>query len=366
MNENCLTRDEKAIFALRTLYRKHGYQPYEMSKFEEYDLYLKNKDFLMSDRIITFTDTDGKLMALKPDVTLSIVKNRKSSPEKVRKVYYDEKVYRVSGGSFKEITQAGLECIGDVDDYTVYEVLSLAADSLGAISEDYVLEVSHLGVLSRIIERMGIPDDVQRKVVKCIGEKNVHGIKELAAEAGFDPSALCAAVSAYGSLADVLPTLDKLGCDDETGSIRKIFTALEKNGYCGKVRFDFSVVSDMNYYNGFIFKGFINGIPDGVLSGGQYDGLITKLDGKERAIGFAVYLDMLERLPDENEKYDVDVVLLYDSGADIEKVNDTIKLFSSGGSSVVAQTVRPEKLRYRQLVRLTERGVEILENKDNA
>ena len=46
-----------------------------MSRFEEYDFYARNKDFLVSDRIITFTDSRGRLLALKPDVTLSIIKS---------------------------------------------------------------------------------------------------------------------------------------------------------------------------------------------------------------------------------------------------------------------------------------------------
>ena len=71
--------DEAASLRLRKLYRRHGYLPYRMSKFEPYELYLRNKRFLLSEDILTFTDTDGRLMALKPDVTLSIVKNTRET-----------------------------------------------------------------------------------------------------------------------------------------------------------------------------------------------------------------------------------------------------------------------------------------------
>ena len=100
---------ERVIYSLRTLYNASGYAQYKMSKFEEYDLYARNKDFLISDGIITFMDTNGKLMALKPDVTLSIIKNSKDDPESVSKVYYNENVYRISKGtrSFKELMQVG-------------------------------------------------------------------------------------------------------------------------------------------------------------------------------------------------------------------------------------------------------------------
>jgi ATP phosphoribosyltransferase regulatory subunit len=102
-----LKNEEKAIFALRALYKGYGYLPYKMSKFEEYDLYVRNKDFLVSDSVITFNDTNGKLLALKPDVTLSIIKNTTDEAGCKEKVYYNENVYRVNKGAhgFKEIMQ---------------------------------------------------------------------------------------------------------------------------------------------------------------------------------------------------------------------------------------------------------------------
>ena len=70
---------EGAVSRLRALYGRYGYSQYRMRKFEEYDLYVRNKSFLISDHIITFNQPGGKLMALKPDVTLSIVKNSKET-----------------------------------------------------------------------------------------------------------------------------------------------------------------------------------------------------------------------------------------------------------------------------------------------
>ena len=121
INDSVLKSGERAAFGLRDLYSAHGYTQYKMSKFEEYDLYAGNKDFLVSDNVITFTDTNGKLMALKPDVTLSIVKHTKDNAD-LHKVYYDENVYRVSGSSraYREIMQVGLECIGNVDDWLAF------------------------------------------------------------------------------------------------------------------------------------------------------------------------------------------------------------------------------------------------------
>ena len=138
---------ERVVRQLRELYRRYGYTQYRMSKFEPYDLYVRNKSFLVSEDILTFTDADGRLMALKPDVTLSIVKDAKKGGG-LQKVCYSENVYRTSpmSRSFREIMQTGLECVGEIDLVAMGEVLLLAAKSLETVSGDYLLDVSHLGL----------------------------------------------------------------------------------------------------------------------------------------------------------------------------------------------------------------------------
>ena len=128
-DQSILRNDEKAVFALRSLYLQRGYRQFKMRKFEEYDLYSRNKEFLVSEGVISFTDTDGKLLALKPDVTLSIINNAKSQPGQVEKLFYNENVYRISGDShsYKEIMQTGVECVGAVTGAERLEVTLLAA-----------------------------------------------------------------------------------------------------------------------------------------------------------------------------------------------------------------------------------------------
>jgi ATP phosphoribosyltransferase regulatory subunit len=188
LDETILKREEKAVFALRSLYRQYGYAPYKMSKFEDYEYYIRNKDFLVSDRIITFNDTNGRLLALKPDVTLSIIKNGEDTPGCKQKVCYNENVYRVSEstGQYKEILQAGLECIGDIDTYDIFETVSLAAQSLALIAPDFVLQVSHLGILSQALDRTCKDAAFQSQAVEYISQKNTHDLSRLCKEYGAD------------------------------------------------------------------------------------------------------------------------------------------------------------------------------------
>ena len=66
--------------------------------------------------------------------------------------------------------------------------------------------------------------------------------------------------------------------------------------FADKIRLDFSVTANAGYYNGVVFKGFVDGVPESVLSGGQYDRLMRKMGRKSNAVGFAVYVDELSRL----------------------------------------------------------------------
>lgn len=296
---------EKILFALRALYREAGYAQYRMSKFEEYDLYSKNKDFLISDGVITFTDTDGKLMALKPDVTLSIIKNNKDLPDSVQKLCYDERVYRISKstGRFREITQAGLECHGKIDAACVGEVLLLAAKSMELLGRNYVLQISHLGILSALVDSISDDVAVRDAILKCVGEKNLHEIDEICKAAGIPPEAsasLKRLSAVYGSVSDTLPEIGRLakeaGVPEAADELAEAVRVFAGGAFADKIRLDFSVTANAGYYNGVVFKGFVDGVPESVLSGGQYDRLMRKMGRKSNAVGFAVYVDELSRL----------------------------------------------------------------------
>ena len=363
---------EQAVFLLRSLYSKYGYKQYKMRKFEEYDLYVQNKDFLISDNVITFTDTNGKLMALKPDVTISIVKNTKDIDGAVQKVYYDENVYRVSKGtrSYKEIKQAGLECIGDIDSYCVSEVLSLAVRSLLAISEQCVVDVADLAILFAFYDYAGLSYEARRKLTALISEKNTHEMKCFCAEIGMtaEDTALLEELISYNGMPDkVLPKLrimaDKIGAETEFAEFESIISSLEPE-LQSKLRIDFSVAGDINYYNGIIFKGFIDKIPESVLSGGRYDSLMQSMERKSKAIGFAVYIDMLEALNRKENKFDYDAVLLYSDKDSITVVKDAVQKLTKEFGSVFTAKKLPEKASFEKLFRIEEGEVIVIE--DNA
>ena len=362
LNEKILKGDERAAYALRSIYSRFGYSRYKMSKFEEYDLYVRNKDFLISEGIITFTDTNGKLLALKPDVTLSIIKNSKDEQGLVQKLYYDENVYRITKGShsFKEITQTGLECIGDIDCYDICEVLTLAVRSLETIDKNYILDLCDAALTSAILDSITDNALTRKKALELLKSKNTDEIR-LMAQNGL--------ISEKGAgllkcLAQTYKNADSLHDEIEgltdcceiicaLNEFVSLCKTLEKIGVTDNINIDFSIADDLKYYSGIVFKGYIKGVPSTVLSGGQYDNLMKKMGKKSKAIGFAVYLDVLQRFGKKENEYDYDFVLLKDKNTDPAEIIRNVEAISENGSNVIVLSSVPDTIKYKGLINLT-------------
>lgn len=369
---NSMRKEDEVSLVLGNLFESYGYKKYLMSRFEEYSLYMENKDFLISDKIITFTDAGGKLMALKPDVTLSIVKNAKAE-KGVRKLYYIENVYRPARNlpEFRESEQIGLEAIGDIDGYTVYEVTRLALNALAAVDKDFILDISHVGFVSALIEGLGLDYEANEEIYGYVTGKNLHGLKAASARLGISEeafSALETLTSVSGTLSDGIEKARKAVMNegmrialDELVTLDK---ALRSTEYYDNVRLDFSFVNDIGYYNGIIFTGFTPAVPRPVLSGGRYDKLMKKFAKDAGAIGFAVYVDEIVSYYSRKAEFDQDVFVEYAAGADIAAVAAVADKLRAEGKSVSVGSAPLADGKYRKIMRFD--GEKLTEVKDNA
>ena len=317
---NILRPEERVSLQLRLLYEKAGFRQYHMGHFEEYGLYQENRRFLSSEQVLTFTDLDGRLLALKPDVTLSIAKNAQVGPDGCGRFYYLENVYRPSKEShtFQEISQMGLECIGAVDDAVTAQAVALAIQSLAMTGRDAVLTISHMGFVTGLFDAVAAPETLRPELLNCIRDKNLHELQLCAAKAGLSEEsvALLRRLSDLsGNWADVLAEAAALASNETMvaalAELKTICEALPEQTSMLKV--DLSLAGDMEYYNGLVMHGYLAGLPRAVLKGGRYDRLAAQFRPGARAIGFALYLDELSRLdsaePAAEEKVMLNVAL---------------------------------------------------------
>ena len=365
LDENILKIEEKIMYELRSLYHKSGYTPFKMSRFEEYDMYVKNKSYIADTDIVTFTDLTGKLLALKPDVTLSIIKNYKPVQGSVSKVYYNENVYRSDKATHEinEIMQTGIECMGDIGMAEECEVILLAVKSLETISENYILDISSAKILNGLLDASGADIDTRKNIIKLFAAKNTPALISLCEECGIGGAIadimvkLC---SLSGKATEKLGELEKLCINrdmtDALNELKVLIADLSQCGAADKLNLDFSIINDTNYYSGVVFRGYVDKLPESVLSGGRYDNLIKNMGKKGSAVGFAVYSDMLERLDERVKEYDCDVLLTYEEGTSYADINNAAEKFKADGLCVNVQKADNGEIRYKKLCNIKKGG----------
>jgi ATP phosphoribosyltransferase regulatory subunit len=180
-------------------------------------------------------------------------------------------------------------------------------------------------------------------------------------------------------LATIISELKEISAGEKTDDVieelERIYETVKNLGGGKNIRLDFSIVNDMNYYSGIIFQGFIEGIPTGILSGGRYDYLMQRFGKQSGAIGFAVYVDLLERFGEVKRAYDVDVLLLYDEDTDMETLARSVKTLADQNQTVRALKVdkapdaqpliqAPDSFKCKRLVTIKEGRLEDLETAD--
>jgi len=361
-----LRRDERITLELRALYEKYGYRKYRMSKFEEYGLYLENKNFLKSQQIITFHDLDGRVLALKPDVTLSIAKNTHASAASSEKFYYIENVYRLDkrSGGYREISQLGLEYIGRLDDRASWEVICLAQQTLAAIHPRHHMQLSHMGYWISLLDGLNVDALLRRELMELIRGKRLHELRERLQGAGVAPAAkklILEAASLAGGFAQTLAAARAgaiyQGMAAALDELEAVYALLEARGWGGDLMLDFSLVSDSDYYGGVIFQGFVEGVPRALLTGGYYGNLLRKFGRELDAIGFAVDLNELGFLYRSSQENDVDALILYDKDADMDALLTCADAWIAEGKRVRLESSAPEGIRAAATYHFTKNGL---------
>ena len=341
-----LDTSEMVSFKLRELYERYGYKKYKMRQFEAYSLYMENKTFLSSEQVITFTDLDGRLMALKPDVTLSIVKNVRTEHGTAEKVYYIENIYRPSRetGAFKEIDQMGLELIGKLDKYAISEVVILAMMSLREVSDNYILDINHMSFLNGLCDYIGLSDVYRSKIISIIGSRNSSELSAVCEEAELsneNTELLLKLTGLYGSFDSTQKLAESLIRNDDMSeafeSLKALNNTLASLGFKDKINIDYTSVNDIDYYNGIIFRGYVEGLSKSVLTGGQYDNLMRRFKRCSDAMGFALYLNDLSQIQSQKNDLDCDILITYESKVPVESVVRTVGKFIDEGYSVRAE-----------------------------
>ncbi len=306
--------------ALTHLFRQRGYSEIITPEEEFYDLFTSTGAALPQEEMVKIIDRSGKICVLRPDCTTPIARvaaTRLKDMVLPCRFYYNETVYRSSRahrGQRSEIPQCGIELIGAKGKKADLEIIATACDALRACGlERFYIELGHADIFPAFARRLDLPDEAVETMRSLVEGKNFAALSDFLKDYADQPGILAIQRLAYlfGGV-EVLDEAEALAGEMPAIShLRDIYDQLSQAGYGKYIRFDLGMVHHIDYYTGPIFRGYVEGAGDAVLSGGRYDQLCASFGRPAQATGFAINVDAVAQCLPQPEPVQVKEVIHY-------------------------------------------------------
>ncbi|MEG0664157.1 MAG: ATP phosphoribosyltransferase regulatory subunit, partial [Clostridia bacterium] len=273
---------------------------------EFYDVYNDKNIYIPQEHMYKLIDQKGRLLVLRPDSTAPIARivatRLKNSPLPIR-LFYNQDVYKVSpklSGRDDILNQIGAELIGTASIKSDFEMILNAFECIKNVSENkkFRIEIGHIGIFKFIISKLNATEQLKEEIRKNIECKNYAALNDILSklEQTKYTNALKQLPQLFGN-EEVFQKAKQIFDDIEIIKIlnylEKIYLFQKKAGYEKSIMIDLGIVNEVDYYTGIIFKGYLEGSGDVILSGGRYDNLTEKYGIKMPAIGFAINLNFI-------------------------------------------------------------------------
>lgn len=280
-----------------------------------YQLFERGMGSAEAQQSFRFTDTDGRLLSLRPDVTSSIARvaatllaNR---PRPLR-LCYTAPVFRQASASHaewrREHTQLGCELIGTNGIDTDLEMLLLAREVLQGIGigESSVITINHTAIFNGLIAELNLELSERESLRRLVDTRDVSQLRRFFAQRSLplDHAETLAQLSSLNGKDDVVVAARKLALGPSAtaglDALAQLWQVITNLGVAGSFELDLADVSNLDYYTGISFKIFAQGVGYRIGRGGRYDGLTANFGVSEPAIGFVLSLDSLTELLSRN------------------------------------------------------------------
>lgn len=304
-------RREQLAHACQALFAAHGYQPIETPTLESFDVmehggHVPGSPFKLFDRA-------GALLAMRPDVTLQVARmcatRLKAQPGPFR-FRYTQRIFRETEPQVpaREMTQVGIECIGESGAQTDAELLALLVEALHNCGlTDFKISIGTVSVLHELLDACSDNEQWKSQVRMAFHTSNFVELDSLmrAPQAPIGKDDYLAAIVALPRIRGGREALDQvrnlvapLGCAGGLGAFSKTYDAVDEAGLADHVMIDFSVMSSFDYYTGLIFEVYSPNVGTPLGSGGRYDKLLASYGQARPAAGFAFYLEQVMKALD--------------------------------------------------------------------
>jgi ATP phosphoribosyltransferase regulatory subunit len=304
-------------FKLRHLFSSWGFEEVETPTLEYYATLQKVIGDELKERLFQFINREGKLVCLRPDFTTSIARKYSSDligKNKTIRVFYDGKIFRYPSSPLRtesELTQMGLENIGDNSPAVDAEVVSLAIIALQKSGiRDFAVDIGHVGFFRGILNASGYSSSFQQKLKAIVKAKDFIALKNfLENNSPAEPKLVSLLLDFpflrgkkefLNDINDKLPRNHQI--TDSLERIGKVWDILSDYGLEKNIWVNLGLIRDFDYYSGIIFEGFspFSGSP--LLAGGRYDELFGIFGQDRPACGFALFIERLVEVCEKSQQ----------------------------------------------------------------
>ncbi len=280
---------------LQSLILKKGYINFEPTFFEDYESFVLKNKRVKKEKMIKLIDTDGRILVLRPDITTSLMRQimPRFQDDMFLKIFYNASIFsKSSTNQIDIIRQFGVEFIGEENKTADLEIINIASSIFNLFQLEYMIEISDTRILESVMDAMSLNELEQNEFKDILYRKSMYDLRNFIENKPMIAQLkefLYQLFSFQGNIDD----LDKkLNTFKINGQIRKAFDDLKERiksiADQENVMIDLSLVSTYDYYDGILFKGYIKGSKEEVLSGGRYDPLTESYGRRVPAIGFTL------------------------------------------------------------------------------
>lgn len=280
---------------LEDLARSEGFLQVRSDYLEDFIDYFRQNSRQDAKRLVKVQDNTGRLFVLQPDITTNIIKQvipRLQQGEEAKLFYLDDVFAIGNDGRIRTTRQFGVEVIGVQDTDADVALIRLIVRLFTDLDLDLVLEVGNQKWIERVLEGLALPPATLPALRRAVIAKNQG--EAIALLDGADPSyrKLLERVLATERDLDNYRTIIQDNHLDDTLLVEMDRIEGIQQAY-DNVVIDLSLIQPFDYYNGPIFKGYLNRRPTDIVRGGRYDTLTEDYGVRTPALGFSLDIDTL-------------------------------------------------------------------------
>jgi len=286
---------------IEDIFIREGYIQIEPSIFEDYDNFTSVNKRIKKESTVKILNGNGNVQILRPDITMNIIKSvvpRWENDLKL-KLFYNSTIYKNKRNSnSKELRQMGVEYLGEVSLQADREIILLALNILKKYNNHFILELGSSKYIDSFLRKINLKENVEEELKNLIYKKNKYEltnyIKNLDLKKEIN-ELLSNLLDFQGTIEEVIKKANCYFMNDEMKKtikeLKDLNDFVEKYGCSKNIHFDLSMITELGYYEGIIFKGYYPNSYREIISGGRYDSLTEDFGRKISAIGFSIDLD---------------------------------------------------------------------------